>query len=90
MCQSGRIVGSVSVCLSHHAAMANLKMTRDMHDEWTTVISGDRLVKFTYVDLPSGGAFMTAQIAGHEVVYSILSDEVQGPLSRVYVEHSFA
>ena len=40
-----------------------------MRNEWTTVISGDRLVKFTYVDLPTGEAFMTAQIGGHEVVY---------------------
>ena len=34
-----------------------------MHDEWSKVISGDRLVKFTYFDLPTGEAFMTAQIA---------------------------
>ena len=34
-----------------------------MEDEWTTVISGDRLVKFTYLDLPEGRAFLTAQIA---------------------------
>ena len=40
-----------------------------MQDEWTKVISGDRLVKFTYFDLPTGAAFMTAQIAAHEVVY---------------------
>ena len=60
-----------------------------MHDEWTMVISGDRLVKFTYVDLPSGGAFMTAQIAGHGVVYSILSDEIEGPFSRLASAASF-
>jgi hypothetical protein len=41
-----------------------------MEDEWTKVISGDRLVKFTYLDLPEGTAFLTAQIAGHDVVYS--------------------
>jgi len=43
-----------------------------MEDEWTSVISGDRLVKFTYEDLPGGGAFLTAQIAGHAVVYSVV------------------
>jgi hypothetical protein len=43
-----------------------------MEDEWTKVISGDRLVKFTYADLPGGEAFLTAQIAGHPVVYSVL------------------
>ena len=39
-----------------------------MEDEWTKVISGERLVKFTYLDLPGGEAFLTAQIAGHNVV----------------------
>jgi hypothetical protein len=59
-----------------------------MRDEWTTVISGDRLVKFTYVDLPTGEAFMTAQIAGHEVVYSIISEQTED-FSRVGVEGRF-
>ena len=51
-----------------------------MKDEWTKVISGDRLVKFTYFDLPTGAAFMTAQIAGHEVVYSIISERDRTPI----------
>jgi hypothetical protein len=59
-----------------------------MRDEWTKVISGDRLVKFTYDDLQAGAAFMTAQIAGHEVVYSILSKQPQA-YSRVGVEGRF-
>lgn len=60
-----------------------------MKDEWTTVISGDRFVKFTYVDLPTGGAFMTAQIAAHEVVYSIVSEQTERPFSRAGVEGRF-
>ncbi len=36
-----------------------------MEDEWTNVISGDRLVKFTYLEIAEGKAFLTAQIAGH-------------------------
>ena len=60
-----------------------------MQDEWTKVISGDRLVKFTYFDLPTGAAFMTAQIAHHEVVYSIISQERERPFSRVGVEGRF-
>ena len=60
-----------------------------MNDKWTKVISGDRLVKFTYCDLPEGAAFMTAQIAGHEVVYSIVSNEPEDPFSRVGVESRF-
>jgi len=61
-----------------------------MQDEWTTVIAGDRFVKFTYFDLPTGVAFMTAQIAEHEVVYSIISDEAGRPFSRAGVEGRFA
>ena len=60
-----------------------------MEDEWSKVMSGDRLVKFTYVDLPTGEAFMTAQIAAHEVVYSILSEQTDQPFSRVGVEDRF-
>jgi hypothetical protein len=60
-----------------------------MRDEWTTLISGDRVVKFTYVDLSPRAAFMTAQIAGHEVVYSIVSAEPEDPFSRVGVEGRF-
>ena len=43
-----------------------------MEDEWTNVISGDRLVKFTYLEIAEGKAFLTAQIAGHNVVYSVI------------------
>jgi hypothetical protein len=60
-----------------------------MKDEWTKVISGERLVKFTYFELPTGVAFMTAQIAAHEVVYSIISEQPERPFSRVGVESRF-
>ena len=61
---------------------------RTMEDEWTSVISGDRLVRFTYLDLPEGGIFMTAQIAGHDVVYSVILPPAL-PLSREAVERRF-
>ncbi len=61
-----------------------------MEDEWTNVISGDRLVKFTYVDLPEGAAFLTAQIAGHHVVYSVLVRPTEQPFNRSKVERQFA
>jgi hypothetical protein len=60
-----------------------------MEDEWTKVISGDRLVKFTYQDLQEGGAFLTAQIAGHQVVYSVILPHAEQPLNRAGVEHHF-
>ena len=44
-----------------------------MHDEWMRSVTGDRLVKFTYLELSDGGAFLTAQIGGHEV-YSVILD----------------
>jgi hypothetical protein len=60
-----------------------------MEDEWTKVISDDRLVKFTYVDLPGGEAFLTAQIAGHHVVYSVVLPHAEQPFTRAGVEHQF-
>ena len=60
-----------------------------MEDEWTKVMSGNRLVKFTYVDLPGGEAFLTAQIAGHPVVYSVVLPHAQQPCTRADVEHHF-
>ena len=61
-----------------------------MEDEWTKAIWTERLVKFTYSDVPTGAAFMTAQIADHEVVYSIISEHTERPFSRDGVERRFA
>jgi hypothetical protein len=61
---------------------------RPMEYEWTNTISGDRLVRFTYLDLPEGNAFMTAQIAGHDVVYSIIV-KAERPFNRDSVERRF-
>jgi len=60
-----------------------------MEDEWTRMMSGDRLVKFTYVDLPEGPSFLTAQIAGHDVVYSVILRQAEHPFSREGVERRF-
>jgi hypothetical protein len=60
-----------------------------MEDEWTKMFSGEGLVKFTYQELLRSGAFITAQIAGHEVVYSVILSRVNHPLSRDAVEHRF-
>ena len=58
-------------------------------DEWTKVSPSDTLVKFTYSDLPSGEAFLTAQIAGHEVVCSVILPKPERPFSRERVESHF-
>ncbi len=60
-----------------------------MQDEWTTTIPGGTVVKFTYFDLPDGKAFLTAQIAGHEVVYSVIVERAEYPFSHERVERRF-
>ena len=60
-----------------------------MEDEWTRVTSGGRLVKFTYLDLPNGQAFLTAQIAGRAVVYSVILGNAERPFTHAGVERHF-
>jgi len=47
------------------------------------------MVKFTYQELPQDGAFITAQLAGNPVVYSIVLTGAGNPLSREIVEGHF-
>ncbi len=51
--------------------------------------SGGRVVKFTYLELSEGLAFLTAQIAGHEVVYSVVLQHAEYPFTREAVERHF-
>ena len=60
-----------------------------MKDEWTNTNRGGQLVKFTYSDLPEGKVFLTAQIAGHEVVCSVILPQPERPFSREGVESHF-
>jgi hypothetical protein len=61
-----------------------------MHDqEWVKTLNDGRMVKFTYQQIPEHGVFITAQIAGHEVVYSVLLTEASDPFSREDVESHF-
>ena len=60
-----------------------------MKDEWIRVNRFGQLVKFTYDDLPEGKAFLTAQIAGHEVVCSVILAKPALPFSREGVESHF-
>ena len=52
-------------------------------------LADDTRVKFTYQALPDGGAFITAQIEGNRVVYSVLLTKIEKPLSRETVESHF-
>jgi hypothetical protein len=58
-------------------------------EEWIKTLEDGRMVKFTYQQLPNDGAFITAQLAGNEVVYSVLLAEAGNPLSREDVESHF-
>jgi len=61
-----------------------------MQDEWTNVGRGGQLMKFTYSDeLPEGKVFLTAQIAGHEVVCSVILPQPELPFSREGAESHF-
>jgi hypothetical protein len=58
-------------------------------DEWIKTLTDGRRVKFTYQELPGEGAFITAQVEGNKVVYSIVLTDARNPLSREEVESHF-
>jgi hypothetical protein len=58
-------------------------------DEWIKTLEDGRRVKFTFQDLPEKGAFITAQVEGNKVVYSIVLTNAGNPLSREEVESHF-
>ncbi|MGB2618214.1 MAG: hypothetical protein WBC57_13570 [Candidatus Acidiferrales bacterium] len=58
-------------------------------EEWIKTFDDGRKVKFTYQEIPEHGMFITAQIAGNEVVYSVLLTEASNPFSREAVESHF-
>jgi hypothetical protein len=60
-----------------------------INDEWIKTREDGRKVKFTYQELPEDGAFISAQIAGNEVVYSIVLSKARNPLSCEDVEGRF-
>ena len=58
-------------------------------EEWIKKLEDGRKVKFIYQELPGDGAFITAQIAGNEIVYSVVLTKAGNPLSREDVESHF-
>jgi len=58
-------------------------------EEWIKKLEDGREVKFIYQELPEDGAFITAQIAGNEIVYSVVLPKAGNPLSREDVEGHF-
>ncbi len=58
-------------------------------EEWVTTLADGRRVQFTYQELLDERKFLTAQVEGNEVVYSILLADTKNPLSREDVEGRF-
>ncbi|HEV2020971.1 MAG TPA: hypothetical protein VGQ94_00420 [Terriglobales bacterium] len=57
--------------------------------DWIKTLEDGRKVKFIYQELPEDGAFISAQVAGNEVVYSVILAKVRKLLSREDVESHF-
>jgi hypothetical protein len=60
------------------------------NQEWIRILEDGRMVKFIYQIVPEGGAFVTAQIAANEIVYSILLTKARTPSTRKDVESHFS
>jgi hypothetical protein len=59
------------------------------NEEWIKTLEDGRSVKYIYQELPEDGAFLTAQLAGNEVVYSVVLTKARNPLGREDVESHF-
>jgi hypothetical protein len=59
-----------------------------MSDEWIKTLADRRRVKFTNQELDER-AFLTAQVEGNKVVYSIVLSNAKNPLSREEVQNHF-
>jgi hypothetical protein len=57
-------------------------------DEWIRTLADGRRVKFTNQEL-ADWVFITAQIEGNNVVYSVVLTNAESPLSRGEVESHF-
>jgi hypothetical protein len=63
-------------------------ITKMPNDEWIRTLADGRKVKFSHDELMDA-TFITAQIEGNEVVYSILLNKAETKLSREEVEGRF-
>ena len=79
-----------TICASRKSKREILARDAEMTaDDWITTREDGRKIKFIYQELPDDGAFITAQVAGNEVVYSIVLTKARNPLSREDVESHF-
>jgi hypothetical protein len=74
---------------SRHTLISPEEIRKMPDEEWINTLEDGRKVKFIYQELPEDGAFITAQLAGNEVVYSVILTKAGNPLSREDVESHF-
>jgi hypothetical protein len=60
-----------------------------VEQEWIKTLADGRKVKFTSQELLETQAFITAQVEGNKVVYSIVLTKIKNPLSHGEVEGYF-
>jgi hypothetical protein len=58
-------------------------------EEWIKTLDDGRRVKFSCQALPEDWTFITAQLEGNEVVYSVVLTKARNPLGREDVESHF-
>jgi len=61
---------------SRHTLISPEEIRKMPDEEWINTLEDGRKVKFIYQELPEDGAFITAQLAGNEVVYSVISADL--------------
>jgi hypothetical protein len=52
-----------------------------LDQEWIKTLEDGRRVKFTYQELLEDGVFISAQLAGNELIYSVILTNARNPLS---------
>jgi hypothetical protein len=87
ICSSVRAI-PFTVDLEASPTLAVCGVTKMLNDEWIRTLADGRKVKFSHDELMDA-TFMTAQIEGNEVVYSILLNNPETELSREEVEGRF-
>jgi hypothetical protein len=84
-------LGLRSCLLCYDFATGQLgRIEANMQDEeWIKTLGDGRIVKFIYQELLEDGAFISAQLAGNEVVYSVVLTKARNPLSHEDVGNRF-
>jgi hypothetical protein len=72
-----------------HRVLMDSSVDELTSDEWIKTLADGRRVKFTNQALQDEWAFITAQIEGNKVVYSVVLTNANNPLSRGEVASHF-